>query len=602
MRCSTWRFGGPRRGAVWSPILRRCHILGVVRGSIEVSSSGGSCRLRAGDFVLLPAALGQPAIRAVEPSEWLVAVPVTADDRGMDSDAEAAIPPGLARAQPSTTPPALVALPEAAPLQAGADFPERSAVRLPFRRRGGHRPGGRGGRSAVLELGSGGLFQGRHQGQPGGLDAGPVPRPIGACRVRGRPDRGGPPRLAGGDRQQSRGRPALHRGLLESLRDFPQFRPEQGALAIGTASWLLALTGTNLADVILVADVLERYGQPRSALARLAEVASRADDGAEKVRARCLFSAGFYGEFEELWRTNQTTWASDPLLARYQDAWQVATDDRSGGLESALRLKQALEAPGGEGLVAARLLHQAAARRGLAEEVALCVRRLESARSASVGHYAHLWRLLAASGRHSEATNMAVTLKIVPRDPESAVQLVEAFRFLGLREQARRFCEQHIGAYGASTEVWRSYFDLLVEIGNWDEVQRASVDARVLASRNDPLWAEAVFARYRAGTRRGATRPGGRGRRGPAFPTARGSGRRPAVRRPVAPRRPARTGPAGPEVGRSRAPRLARLLGRVFSGRLRRSRRRFAEPVRRGIAAPASRQSRVWSTTAPRCF
>lgn len=62
-------------GATGVAELRRCRVLGVARGALELAGAGGACRCRAGDFVLLPAALGRVTWRAEAESEWLVAEP-----------------------------------------------------------------------------------------------------------------------------------------------------------------------------------------------------------------------------------------------------------------------------------------------------------------------------------------------------------------------------------------------------------------------------------------------------------------------------------------------------------------------------------------------
>lgn len=62
-------------GSAWVPSAGGCRILGVARGTLAVQSTGGSYRCRAGDFLLLPAALGPVEVRVLEDAEWLVAEP-----------------------------------------------------------------------------------------------------------------------------------------------------------------------------------------------------------------------------------------------------------------------------------------------------------------------------------------------------------------------------------------------------------------------------------------------------------------------------------------------------------------------------------------------
>jgi mannose-6-phosphate isomerase len=57
--------------------LDRCRVMGVVRGALMVGGGelGAGVRLGAGDFVLLPARMGEVRVRLEEDAEWLVAEP-----------------------------------------------------------------------------------------------------------------------------------------------------------------------------------------------------------------------------------------------------------------------------------------------------------------------------------------------------------------------------------------------------------------------------------------------------------------------------------------------------------------------------------------------
>lgn len=71
-------------GARWALELPRCAVVGVISGSLEIGpqdSGGPSVTLQAGDFVLLPAALGWTRLQAAEPTEWLWAQPSPAGAR-----------------------------------------------------------------------------------------------------------------------------------------------------------------------------------------------------------------------------------------------------------------------------------------------------------------------------------------------------------------------------------------------------------------------------------------------------------------------------------------------------------------------------------------
>jgi mannose-6-phosphate isomerase len=56
--------------------LRRCAIVGVVKGRVDVGAGATLATLIPGDFCLIPAALRRGEVRTLEPAEWLVAEPL----------------------------------------------------------------------------------------------------------------------------------------------------------------------------------------------------------------------------------------------------------------------------------------------------------------------------------------------------------------------------------------------------------------------------------------------------------------------------------------------------------------------------------------------
>ncbi len=292
--------------------------------------------------------------------------------------------------------------------------------------------------------------------------------------------------------------PESHRGVLSFLGRSPEARTDWTHFAIRSASWLLALTKTNLSDLTLVGSVMERYGRPRMALAMMAPIARDEDPDLEKARARCLLSSGRLDAFEELWMTRGEAWKDDPVLAMYHDAWLGATDDRTPGLEATRRLKDALRTEGEPGLTAARLLILVAATKGQADDLGQALEVLEARHSASVAQHGLRWRVLAASGRGDEARSLAAAYKEIPSDPEMAGAQWRAMRDIGMADEALVMAEENLGRYGSDLEAWRTYFDLLVEARRWKQTMRATANARLVASRQEPLFVEALFAEYRA--------------------------------------------------------------------------------------------------------
>lgn len=295
----------------------------------------------------------------------------------------------------------------------------------------------------------------------------------------------------------------MHRDVLRFLRDMPEASSDRSLFAMRSATWLMALTRTNVAELALIGEVMERHGRPRVALAWLAGIPEGQDMALEKVRARCLLSAGMPDAFAARWRAHEPVWKDDPILGLYRDAWVAMTDDRTAGLSATVGLKAALGLEGEPGLAAARLLAMVAAAKGQADDLGLALETLEARGSATAAQHGYYWRVLAASGRVEEAEKRAEAYVAVPADPEMAVALWRSLWQLGKgKPEKREETLQRVGAalerYGNTLEVWRTYFDFLAEDARWREVLRAAANARMTCSRLEPLFVEILFAEYRA--------------------------------------------------------------------------------------------------------
>ncbi len=291
---------------------------------------------------------------------------------------------------------------------------------------------------------------------------------------------------------------ALHRGVLGFLGRTPKAEADRTLFAIRSASWLVALTRTNAADVALIGDVMERYGRPRVALSWMTGPAWDQDPALDRARAKCLLSSGQWDAFAERWRVHGAVWKDDPKLAMYQDAWLAATDDRTVGLEATARLKASLGMEGEAGLTAARLLILVAAVKGQVDDLGLALNNLEARESASAAQHGHYWKALEASGRGEEARRLALAYRQVPGDPEMAAMQWRAMRDIGLSKEALELAEQNLDRFGNDLTVWRVYFDLLIDARRWNETVRAAANARLKASRQEQLHVEALFAEYRS--------------------------------------------------------------------------------------------------------
>ncbi|MCC7373648.1 MAG: hypothetical protein IT581_03260 [Verrucomicrobiales bacterium] len=309
---------------------------------------------------------------------------------------------------------------------------------------------------------------------------------------------------------QNLGDPRLHRGVLECLRNTPEPRREDTVVAAASSGWLLGLTRTNLADLALVMTVFERYGQARRALALSKGVAIEAEEGAPLRRARAFASltSGDFESFADQWRREGSDWATDPRMLLYRDAWLAAGTDAAAG-EARSRLRSAMQGTNDLSVDAARLLHLVAQRTHDADGMKAALDRLDhraDRRLSTASDHAAYWLLLSSMGQATEARTLAAAYQPQTPDAESAAVYVQALSGVGLTSNALAFVTANLGAFGHSPELWSVAFDLYLKEQRWNDLQRALTSAKVLASRQEPLQAEVLFAEYRSAEDR--KRPG----------------------------------------------------------------------------------------------
>lgn len=305
------------------------------------------------------------------------------------------------------------------------------------------------------------------------------------------------------------GDPTPQRAILQNLLHTPVLHPDQRGQLLSTTHWLTALTGTNTPDATLIGQTLERHGAPEVALPILRQARQKPDDPLDQTLARCLLATGPTGfpEFLTLWNAHQSTWTHDTQgMALCHHAWTLATATPSTRTTARQQLTAALAQPGEPGLAAARLLQMAAYQARDAEAMAQAIQRLEQGHARPVIRHGRYWLLLHSLGQSNQARELAVAFKEPILDPATATEFLDALRTLGLNSRAQDFAQNHLPNFGMSPSVWRAYFDVLIDLRNWDELRRIASNAKVQASPRDPLFAHALYADFVAATANRRTR------------------------------------------------------------------------------------------------
>jgi tetratricopeptide (TPR) repeat protein len=261
-------------------------------------------------------------------------------------------------------------------------------------------------------------------------------------------------------------------------------------LLISTASqmpWLLRLTGTNMADLELVARVCNHL-EWHDALLRLAlPVAGQLSAPAEAAYIKALFHEGRAAEFQARLNRASPAVLSDPELNLYRTAftagWSYGTEQR----DAAMKL-QSLSEEGSNAILATRLAMLASAHKADLKTCGHYLERLAARDEASIQDHTRYWALLAQNGRLAEAKSRAEAFTTAPGSAAEVILLAQTYHALGLIPQAREVLQHFAPAYSSSPGVWMLYGTLLRQEKDWPALRTMALRMREDAAMRSTLW------------------------------------------------------------------------------------------------------------------
>lgn len=276
------------------------------------------------------------------------------------------------------------------------------------------------------------------------------------------------------------------------------------------SAWLLRLTGTNMADLALMARLLDKYDHHDWLVQLLNPLAGRLDDQLTRQYLKSLFLADLPGEFAKAWRTNASKpgVAGDPELRLYRMAYLGGWDPANVDDVTGPPLESFFSDPG-LGLTARHLYLRVADKRSDAKAYWENLEHLVEAKDDRLIEHVRGWRLLAGTGRREEATRRAVALAARPANAGELMQLTRGYLQLDLTEQARKTLETFASEYAGHEPMWLLYADLLGQTANWPEMRELATRLRLenqLAGHLDGFayflegWVEARQNRRQAAT------------------------------------------------------------------------------------------------------
>lgn len=278
----------------------------------------------------------------------------------------------------------------------------------------------------------------------------------------------------------------LCRESLRSLLSAERAEPKHLSVAFSRALWLMRLTGTNVVDLGLASEILERFDLHEYQIRLLAPKLNELNPRQESALLKALFQTGAVNQFADRWKRLPAAQQTEPELALHHDAYLAGWGPPETTAEARQRLGAARSNPKLQ-VLANRLLLIVSAQLQDCVAFGAALDQLEQARSDRLADHVRYWLLLVASGRKAEATRMAEAYPHPPTNPGEVLRLADAFGRLGLTDTLRSFYQQYAPTFGYSVDVWTAYSRFLMETKSWEELRSVSVQMRQHAGVGDAV-------------------------------------------------------------------------------------------------------------------
>lgn len=276
------------------------------------------------------------------------------------------------------------------------------------------------------------------------------------------------------------GDPELGRGCLKQFVEGPA-SPELLDRAARQAFWLLRLTRTNAADLVLTGHALAHLGTSEDLVGLLSAHSGTLPLELEALLSQARLEIGQKDAFVAGWQAVRKRFpsAGGTNGAAVLDLALEALEDGSPGRATALQKLRRFSAHSPVATECSRaLLAVALARRDPAlGEQAMSEWSREN--PPELRDFVNYWRLLAAAGRSQEAQTLATAWKTPPSSPRELMLLVKGRMDVSAREAALDALKEHLDRVGATPEIWLAYGMLLLDQRRWEELRALSVRMRV---------------------------------------------------------------------------------------------------------------------------
>jgi len=267
------------------------------------------------------------------------------------------------------------------------------------------------------------------------------------------------------------------RGLIESIVRNPDPSRKNLGMGIQQAFWLLRLSGTNAADLVVFARLCDKYAIDELTLAFLPERRKEIGPEGRKLLLMSAYRAGNMDLFGQLWNETPEEFRPDPRLGIYRAAWAAGWGPVSGISTGRAELEKAFANPETAGLAHEVSLALAAGRQDV-EAYKHSLDYLIDHGVDTPGQHAEYWSVLMQTGRSAEAVEQAKRLNTAPHTPAELIRISKLLQALGLKDDGILLMQRHLDEFAFNTQVWVDLAEQLAAAGRWDELRILGVQIR----------------------------------------------------------------------------------------------------------------------------
>lgn len=266
-------------------------------------------------------------------------------------------------------------------------------------------------------------------------------------------------------------------GLLRTLIGQPVPSVKWLGLGVGQAMWTLRMSDGAAEDRLLAAELFARYDIQEYVWQSLRPMETNLSGLHAALYLKSCFHTGHFADFGAGLVRFPEAVKADPEIPVFASAWGAAWGPPSGAVKARLELAAARTNP--PTLVTANRLQlvvsQAEYDWPTFSQAMKTLRDFNADRP--IDHVAE-WRLLEEVGRANEAREQARRYSSPPTQPFELRAMFEGFVRLGLKEYAAEFMKKHLPNLGTERELWPLQADLLMQLGQWDDVRVLAIDLR----------------------------------------------------------------------------------------------------------------------------